>query len=508
MDCPICGDPFSEERRPLKLPCLHSVCSICLPDLNLQCRDCREFFQTEQVHSDILLAPVQKCPEHSEEFVLFCKTCNQNICEKCISHRGHACVHWSEILSTAPDVQKKVNRVVTEIRDKKFEFASQLKLFEGHREAQVRSISEMVDREIEAALDYAERLRNWKDTTTANFLSGCEVMSKELDLHQQKLDAVEDRARAFDFSLLSMESRPEPEQAQLVVSAASEVKKFPDLTFDKEFPEFVPGTQPKIDFRCPTNQFGTLRNTGPCRFDNISFHRTLISNLNSPARMIQLKNGNIVIRESRHLTIHNSKGNFVRTIPFEEAVYDLSANPDGSFSAVTDTEVIQFSESGPTRYPSPLRMMKWSPDGRFMVGKSVEFLNIIDSKTQKATRREVHGFRDFTVNNEDVYIIWTDRNSVVRRSLTDEEDFAQLTLNLPPGRQSVSISFLPGHNILLYLIMMNGALYLVLINCETFGVLSIYEIKEHGSWVGSSVLGLRNGRILVSCPARGVIWEM
>jgi hypothetical protein len=511
MDCPICGDPFTDKLIPLQLPCLHLVCSICLPDLNLQCRECRENFQLDQVREDSLIRVPLNCSLHSKPRTMFCKTCNRDICEECVCPKDHERQTWEEFASPhqncVEETEKKVEKFLATLDDAEYDVRSRKETLSQHREAAVQSMTDLVQDEIKAVSTYLEQLLDWRDSTSATILETFETYNKEVELYDQNIQTFKERGQRVRETLTRLKtiSSISRVEAHLWESVSAKLPIVPYL--ESEPPQFFSGDKLLNQYTFRPDSLGTLK-TG---LDNprVLFGEGPFSKYNhplkGPSKIIQLSNGNLVIYERKigQFTILTLHGRLLSRICKDRfiGVKWLAPNSDGGFFVGSGCEITK--DFIITIVDNPRELI--SPNGKVKLTfqNVLEVTNLETGIVQALPLDRPH---DVCLTNDHVYFISGVTGFLIKRELPPKE--TTWRMYVADLNKILTCSII--ENTLLYLFIDGHDLYLEKLNLETFEP-SRTRIRN---WIpgsttfSQSLLGLTDGSVLFADSQNDVVYKI
>ena len=128
ITCSICVEVYNlDERKPLLLPCSHSFCRNCIQQMQTNnkscCPQCRKSWTGQSIDKLPLIRQLvhssenrenkkfrfahngRTCISHNDEFVMWCKNCEESICNHCLLEKHQKC-DWIHIKEKTTEPMK------------------------------------------------------------------------------------------------------------------------------------------------------------------------------------------------------------------------------------------------------------------------------------------------------------------------------------------------------------------------------------------------------------------
>ena len=214
LTCSICIDRYTDPRT---LPCLHSFCKNCIGRIPVkleggrylvECPVCRKptqlgdrgasafptaFHINNLLEIDELLRttpadePHQECPAHKRPRDIYCETCEEFVCFKCVTetHHGHRCDRAADLFEKH---KEQIEACLQPVKERVDEVTQTLEQFDT-REMEIRSTGEVVKNTIDRTiLNLKDRLEKMRKTLTEDVDS---AIQQKLQLHSCQRAEVE-----------------------------------------------------------------------------------------------------------------------------------------------------------------------------------------------------------------------------------------------------------------------------------------------------------------------------
>ena len=277
LNCRVCLEKYED---PKLLQCFHVYCKNCLANLEARipsyahakeiiCPECRQATPLaadgvaglkSAFYINRLLGIIQEdhkqekrfCSEHAdEELKMYCETCGQLICLKCVTKGGKHHGHDHELLSEAlKKYQEEMRSSMKLVRKQMDNIALALKQLDAYQ-------TKIVNQQATAEAEISEP--NRKRQIASQLQQITESKLKSLGSQKQQLKSIESQLKGcFEFMKQSMEA---DNCHDVLEMKASVVKKIKELTVPIQPDVLKPGTKGSILYSGSANTLAVCQST-------------------------------------------------------------------------------------------------------------------------------------------------------------------------------------------------------------------------------------------------------